>query len=220
MTIVRNCGKLVVLEGLNGCGKSTTAAALLKIMKDEGFDVCLYHDPGDTPVGDSIRRLVKDPEVAMKPMAQMLLYTAARAELAARLEPWVLGGGHVILDRWWPSTYAYQGLGGVSQDLILSLVQNTTPPCCYTRRELTFYLQLPIEVAMWRSGAIDCPFDAGVEHGRDRFEVKGREFQEKLADMYMRLALTGCLRVVPIERFGSAADTAKHLWTEYIREEL
>jgi len=192
-------------------------------MKDEGFDVCLYRDPGDTPVGEAIRKLVKDPAIEMLPITQMLLYTAARAELSARMQPWILGGGHVILDRWWPSTYAYQGMGGVDEDLILRLVEETTPqgpdPQHFMASpNLTFYIEVPVEVAMRRSGALDSAA-AGIEHGKDRFEVQGRKFQEDLAGMYERLVMMGRMRAVrgdilPVDLF------AQHLWETFIRPEL
>jgi dTMP kinase len=213
-------GKVIVLEGLNGCGKSSTAMALYELMKDEGRKVLLYRDPGDTTVGDKIRALVKDPHVPMIPWAQCLMYMAARLELAHEIEPFLKEGGSVILDRWWPSTYCYQGAGGVDKGFIRStarsLVHEVCPSdLCDTDPRLTFYLDLHPKTAWERSGALKP--GGGMENGSDRFEAQGVAFQIKLGRLYLELCQLGEMTSVNVASFKSPEETAAHLWDKHVK---
>lgn len=215
---MKRLGKIVLLEGPNGVGKSTTAAALEHIMRQKGLRVRLYRDPGQTQIGDKIRALVKDPQVEMFPMTQMLMYTAARAELALHMKPWIEGSGHVVLDRWWPSTYAYQGAGGVDADLIMSLATSTVPEVCRLSPALTFYINIPVLAAMERSGALK--LGGGIEGGHDRFEIEGLDFQYVLHDRYMDLVHRGMMRQVRADAFNSPERLAQFLWEHLIAQEV
>ena len=105
-------GTLITIEGLDGAGKSTLAAALARELAARGTRVELLREPGGVEVSERIRELVKDPRLAVAPRAEALLYAAARAQLVQqRIEPLLADGAVVLLDRFTDSSLAYQGAG-------------------------------------------------------------------------------------------------------------
>lgn len=105
-------GRLVVLEGPEGAGKTTQLARLSDWLRDRGRRVTSLREPGGTPLGDELRRLVLEPGGDVAPAAEALLFMASRAQLVARVvRPALEAGTWVLLDRFFLSTYAYQ-VGG------------------------------------------------------------------------------------------------------------
>jgi dTMP kinase len=105
-------GRLITIEGLDGAGKSTLAAALAEELKARAARVELLREPGGVEASERIRDLVKDPHLAVSPRAEALLYAAARAQLVEeRLRPLLDDGAIVLLDRFIDSSLAYQGAG-------------------------------------------------------------------------------------------------------------
>jgi dTMP kinase len=105
-------GRLITIEGLDGSGKTTLADALVDELGGVAREVLLLREPGGVELSERIRALVKDPELAVDPRAEALLYAAARAQLVAeRVEPALAAGTWVLLDRFVDSSLAYQGVG-------------------------------------------------------------------------------------------------------------
>jgi dTMP kinase len=105
-------GTLITIEGLDGAGKSTLAAALLEALSERRERVELLREPGGVEVSERIRALVKDPDLAVSARTEALLYAAARAQLVEeRLQPLLAAGAVVLLDRFVDSSLAYQGAG-------------------------------------------------------------------------------------------------------------
>lgn len=105
-------GRLITIEGLDGSGKTTLAAALADALRARGLDVELLREPGGVAAAERIRTLVKDPELHIGPRAEALLYAAARAQLVEEaLAPALARGAWVLLDRFVDSSLAYQGAG-------------------------------------------------------------------------------------------------------------
>ena len=101
---------LITIEGLDGAGKTTLAAALADALRARGRDVELLREPGGVALSERIRALVTDPALRVDPEAEALLYAAARAQLVAeRLRPLLEAGRTVLLDRFVDSSLAYQG---------------------------------------------------------------------------------------------------------------
>lgn len=111
-------GRLITIEGLDGAGKTTLAAALqAELARDR--PVTLLREPGGVALSERIRELVRDPELRCDARAEALLYAAARAQLVdERVAPLLEAGTWVLLDRFVDSSLAYQGSGrglGVAQ---------------------------------------------------------------------------------------------------------
>jgi dTMP kinase len=110
---------LITIEGIDGAGKTTLAAALRDALEERGLDVRLLREPGGVEASERVRELVKDPAVRIGARAEALLYAAARAQLVEEaVQPLLDAGSWVLLDRFVDSSLAYQGAGrhlGVDQ---------------------------------------------------------------------------------------------------------
>jgi len=105
-------GRLITIEGIDGAGKTTLAAALVAALKDRGIDVLLLREPGGVPAAERIRELVIDPDLHVTARTEALLYAAARAQLVEEaVEPLLREGKWLLLDRFIDSSLAYQGGG-------------------------------------------------------------------------------------------------------------
>ena len=114
----------VSLEGVDGSGKSTQAQLLAEAL---GPETTLIREPGGTAAAERIRELLADPELEIDPFAELLLFSAARADLLERVvRPALEGGGTVVADRFADSSVAYQGgARGLGTSHVLSLVDQT-----------------------------------------------------------------------------------------------
>jgi dTMP kinase len=172
-------GRLITVEGLDGAGKTTLAAALAAALAERGHDVELLREPGGVAVAERIRALVKDPALDVHPRTEALLYAAARAQLVAeRLEPLLAAGRWVLLDRFVDSSLAYQGAGrGLGVAAIRELNEFGTgglaPDC-------TLYLRIDARAGLARAG--------GRGEAADRLEREAVGFFEAIAAAYDELA--------------------------------
>jgi dTMP kinase len=143
-------GKFIVLDGPDGCGKTTQVKLLAEHLKKKGVEVVTTHDPGGTAIGDKIRKLVKYGSKDIDVRTEVMLFMASRAQLAADvIEPALKKGKTVLCDRYISSTCAYQGAGGYSIQKILEVgrfaVGDTWP-------DLTVVLDLPPKKGRERTG--------------------------------------------------------------------
>lgn len=105
-------GRLITIEGIDGAGKTTLAAALADELTARGIPVKLLREPGGVPASERIRELVTDPGLRIGARAEALLYAAARAQLVEEaIDPLLRDGTWVLLDRYVDSSLAYQGAG-------------------------------------------------------------------------------------------------------------
>lgn len=183
----RRPGVFVVLEGIDGSGKSTQAALLDRWLGATGIPHLLVREPGGTPVGEEVRRIVlQDGEVP--PRSELLLMLTARAALCAqRIRPALARGEVVVGDRFDLSTLAYQGHGrGLPLDEVRRLNEFATEGL---RPDLTILLEVGSEVAEARQRA-----GGGAE---DRIESGGADFRRRVREAYSLLAtqLPGIERV-------------------------
>lgn len=109
---MRDVGRLVVFEGVEGAGKTTQLERLAVRLGGAGVSCRTFREPGGTPAGDRIRALLLDPDAALDARTEALLFMASRAELLSVAVRPALGAGTVVmLDRFFLSTYAYQVAG-------------------------------------------------------------------------------------------------------------
>ncbi|NJK79209.1 MAG: dTMP kinase [Chloroflexaceae bacterium] len=140
----------VTFEGPEGSGKSTQARLLYEHLQARGYPVILTREPGGTRIGELIRRILVDLQhTEMAPTTEILLFSAARAQLVSELvRPYLDAGGIVLCDRYADSTYAYQGYG-LNRDLdelraITSIATGGLQP------DLTIYLDISAEEGLER----------------------------------------------------------------------
>ncbi len=143
-------GRLITLEGPDGSGKTTQLLHLTSWLAALGYTILKTREPGGTRIGERIRELLHDPlHTEMVAHTEILLYSASRAQLVAEvIRPALEEGTIVLCDRYFDSTYAYQGYGrGLSLDDLHSItefaVQGLVP-------DLTLYLDIPPEVGLQR----------------------------------------------------------------------
>ena len=163
-------GRLVVLEGAEGVGKSTQLARLAEHLSRAGRPAVTVREPGGTPLGEAIRAWLLDPERDIGPRAEALLFTASRAQLVERVvEPALARGELVLADRFFLSTYAYQiGARGLPEDDVTAANRLATGGLA---PDLTVLLFLPAAEGLAR---------AAGRGGPDRLEGEGREFHERV----------------------------------------
>jgi dTMP kinase len=164
----------ITFEGLDGSGKTTQAELLAQSLRGHGRDVVATREPGGTPLGEEVRRLLLD-GLAMSAWAEASLFAAARAELVERvIAPALEVGKDVVCDRYIDSSLAYQGIArdlGVGRVLEVNLVA--------TRGLLpdrTFLVLVDPEVALQRSSS------------SDRIEREGPDFHRAVDEAYRALA--------------------------------
>jgi len=201
-------GIFVVLDGPDGCGKSTQAGRLADRLEARGRSVERLRDPGGTPIGDRIRSILLDrANEAMHVRSELLLYLAARAQLVAeRIEPALAAGRDVVCDRYLTSTVAYQGhAGGLSPDLIWrvgrEIVGGPDP-------DLSILLDLDAAESLGRTGAEP-----------DRMEARGVAFQERVREGFRRLSESGPYACAMVSARGTPDEVDRRVW-ERVRRVL
>jgi dTMP kinase len=169
-------GCFIALEGGEGAGKSTQARRLRQWLGEEGYEVLLTHEPGDTEIGQKLRRIVLDPATGtMSDRTETLLYAADKAEHVDRVvSPALARGAVVVTDRYVDSTLAYQGAGrDLADDEVERIARWATGDL---RPHLTVLLDLEPAAGLTR-------FEE-----RDRIEGESVEFHERVRSMFLRLA--------------------------------
>ena len=169
-------GVFVCFEGGEGGGKSTQARLLHDRLTDDGYAVRLTHEPGDTPVGKDLRRIVLSPETGeLAHKTEFLLYLADKAEHVETLvRPALARGEVVITDRYVDSTLAYQGAGrALDREELEDVSRWATGDL---RPHLTVVLDLDPEAGLGRF------------EGRDRIEGEGLEFHQRVRQSFLELA--------------------------------
>jgi dTMP kinase len=185
-------GKLIVLEGIDGSGKTTQAGHLADWLASRGHSAQVLREPGGTPLGEELRAMLKAGK-AGAPLAELLLFCAARAELvSAMIAPALDSGSWVVLDRFVHSTLAYQGaLGAVPFEDIEAVASLSSGGIA---ADITLWLAIAPPVALARLGGAR----------RDAFEQRGAEYLEAVHDIYARLALLGAMETIDASE-GEAA---------------
>ena len=167
------------LEGVDGSGKSTQLVLLADRLRALGHEVVTVREPGGTPVSDAIRHILLDPGNRIAPSAELLLFSAARAQLAEQVIAPALAAGKIVLaDRFGWSTLAYQGYGrGLDQESIFALFRIACGPVWPLH---SFLLDLPASEipARLRSGG----------RAADRMESAGEGFFLKVREGYRSIA--------------------------------
>ncbi len=187
----------ITFEGIEGCGKSTQAKILSReLHANTNFQVVATREPGGCPIADKIRAILLDADNrALVPLAELLLYAAARAQHVAEvIKPALAAGKIVICDRFTDATAAYQGYGrSLDLDLIENLsrlaTEGLTP-------DLTILLDCQEEVGLERAMA---RINATTGAREERFEQESLLFHRAVRQGYLKLAAAHPARFVVID---------------------
>lgn len=195
-------GHFIVLEGIDGVGKTTQVALLAEWLGSLAVPYLTVREPGGTPVGEAIRELVLErSELDVSPRSELLLLLAARAALVRDVvRPALAAGTSVVGDRFALSTLAYQAYGrGIDIDQVRRALDVATDGL---RPDLYVLLDLPLEEALERRGA--------GRSAPDRIEREGEAFRVAVRDGYLALAESEP-RVEVVGAAGSPAEVHRRV---------
>ena len=200
-------GLFITFEGSEGCGKSTQIQRLAARFQARGIPFLLTREPGGTPIGEEIRHLLQFNKIghAMKSEAELLLFTASRAQLAREvILPALESGTTVIADRFLDSTTVYQGVAREIDPASVKFINDFAVGACVP--DITFVLDLDPKKARERMLG-----RKGAAEGDDRMEQQAPEFYEAVRDGYLRLAAAEPQRVRLIDASHSVAEIEEEI---------
>ena len=202
-------GLLITFEGPDKAGKSTQLKLLAESLRNRSYKVTETREPGGTPLGEEIRRLVlqfKHESIADE--AELLLFGASRAQLVRKLiEPELLQGNIVLCDRFADSTTAYQGEArGLNLDFIRAMHEFSLGG---RWPDLTFFLDLEVNESFRRLRKVkpDILND-------DRFEEEGRNFHQDVRNGFLKLARENPQRIRHLDATRDISELAEQILRE------
>lgn len=202
-------GRLIVFEGGEGSGKTTQLRRLSSVLSHGDTKHLCVREPGGTPLGTEVRRVLLDPASDIDPRAEALLFMASRAQLVAReIRPALARGETVLLDRFFLSTYAYQVAGhGLDEAAVRAANAFATDGLV---PDLTLLLRFPVRDGLGRA--------AVRANAHDRMEAMGESFHERVAaalaafaEPAWQVAHPECGPIVSVDATGSEDDVARRV---------
>lgn len=190
----------VTIEGGDGVGKTTQLGLLSKALQDCGYSVVTFRDPGSTRLGESLRELLlRREDIPMVPMAEMLLYMAARAQLAEEaIRPAMAAGRIVLCDRYLLSNVVYQGYGcGLDPEKLWEIgffiTRGVVP-------DLTVVLDVPVEIAAERR-----------KGKMDRLEARDDNFHRRVREGFLKEAARNPERIKVLDASPPVEEVHREL---------
>lgn len=190
-------GRFIVLDGPDGCGKSSQARMLMDWLHSQEVPTVGFRDPGATVIGEKIREILLSPaHEAMTTPAEVLLYMAARVQLwAEQIKPALSAGQCVVLDRWLSSTCAYQGYAGAfGMEKVIEIARASLERVW---PDLTIVLDVDLKTAAGR-----------LKRELDRMERKGDNYHSRVRAGFLKLA-EGRPDFAVVNATGSLEDVHK-----------
>jgi len=197
---------------MDGSGKTTQMRLLIDRLRREGYDVLETAEPGGTPIGRQIRRILLDgANQELSSRAELLLYFACRAQNVDEwIRPALAGGRVVVSDRYTDSTVAYQGAGrGLPIDTIESLHQFACGP---TSPDLTIYLDIDRATGLARAHARNAERAAAEEPDETRIDEEAAEFHDRVQQAYAALCAKEPERIRRVDATQSVAEIHEDVW--------
>lgn len=189
-------GRLIAFEGGEGSGKSTQAQRLAARL-----GALSTFEPGDTPLGASVRELLLDrATLEITPRAEALLMAADRAQHVAEvIRPALASGRTVVTDRYIPSSVAYQGFGRQLDPMEIANLSAWATDELWP--DLVVLLEIPLTVSLERTGG-----------ARDRLEAAGRDFHRRVHDGFLQQAIADPDRFAVVDGTQPADAVAEVVW--------
>lgn len=196
----------ITFEGIDFSGKTTQITALTERLQTQGDEVVLVREPGGTAISEHIRALLLDPlHDDMDAVTEFLLFSSSRSQLVRDvILPAVQNDKHVIADRFFDSSTAYQGFGrGLDIDDILHVHHLATHGLS---PDITFFIDITVEESLKRRELL----------GReiDRMERADTAFFERVRSGYLQLLERNPHRFIRIDGMNEATQIAEHIWNE------
>jgi dTMP kinase len=197
----------ISFEGPEGSGKTTQIERLHQRLSQAGKEVVVLREPGGTKLGEAIRDLLKNSDMA--PEAELLLFAASRAQLVREAAVPALQAGHVVLcDRFLDSTNVYQG--AARQIEARALARINAFAVGVTMPDLTIVLDVPLDEGLRRVR------DRGEP---DRFEREDEDFHQRVREGYRALADEEPERVKLLDGTASPEWIEERIW-QLVHEHL
>lgn len=193
----------ITFEGIDGSGKTTQIKLLSEKLLEEGYEVCVFREPGGTEISEQIREILLDSKMNINPVTELLLFSAARSQLVAeKVVPLQKSGTIVILDRFYDSTTAYQGYGrnSVTHKQIRELNEIASHS---NEPDLTFYMKISLEEAQKRT----------QKQQKDRMELSGNDFYKKVIKGFDALSLSE-KRFVTLDARAPQQEIHSQIWEQ------
>jgi dTMP kinase len=204
-------GLFITLEGPDGSGKSTLAGRLVDRLKEQGASVVFTREPGGTPVGEALRRIILDPASDLADQTEVLLYAASRAQNVEQvIRPALAAGQVVVAERFVDSSLAYQGYAlGRGVEAVRQVNAFATGGLA---PDLTLLLDVAPEVGLARVGR-----RADGEAG-DRIERRKPDYHRRVREFYLALAKEEPGRIRVVRTDGRApGEVEEALWAEVVQ---
>ncbi|HTT62718.1 MAG TPA: dTMP kinase [Bryobacteraceae bacterium] len=201
-------GRFITFEGIDGSGKTTQMRRLAERLRRQGRTVLETVEPGGTAVGAQIRRILLDSRnTELRPIAELLLYFASRAQnIEQCILPALSAGTIVLCDRFTDSTLAYQGYArGLGEAAVLTLDRIA---CRGLQPDLTILIDVDLETGLARARARN--LDA--EDAETRMDDQALEFHRKVRDAYLKIAAQNAGRFRVVDGRGSPEAVAEKVW--------
>jgi len=207
---MRSKGYFITMEGGEGCGKTTHSKALKKHLEGRGYKVILTREPGGTPTGKAIRRILLSNSSRINAAAELLLFAADRFEHVQKIVAPALSEGSVVIsDRYVDSTTAYQiGGRGLPEDMVKYINRVSSAGVV---PDLTFILDVSPKIGMKR---------ASVD-GRDRFERESIEFHTMVRKAFLNIGKRSPKRVKIIDSnkdLATVGDEIMHIADQILKK--
>jgi len=186
--------RFIVLDGVEGCGKSTQAELLARCLRQRGEQVTLTHEPGSTAVGEAIRSILLDSSLQMSALTEAFLFCASRSQhMQEVIEPALEAGNIVVCDRFSSATAAYQGYaGGLGLELFRRLDDVATGG-----RQPDMIIILDIDPAAGRQRK------QSATGQPDRIERKGDDYHRRVRAGFLEYACQLGSRAAVVSAVGS-----------------
>ncbi|MBQ8468279.1 MAG: dTMP kinase [Clostridia bacterium] len=202
-------GFLVSFEGGEGCGKSTQIKRFIKYLENNNHEYICTREPGGTPVGEEIRNILLHSKDNLSPKTEFLLFSASRNKLIEDVvKPALDQGKVVVLDRYYDSSYTYQGYAGNLRIEDIKTITNFAISGAVP--DVTFLLDLPYEEGMNRKSK-----DEALKN-LDRIEQKDKQYHDSVRNGYLTIAKDNPNRVVVIDASQSPEQIERIIQAEFI----
>jgi dTMP kinase len=174
-------GKLIAIDGPEGCGKSEQSKRLVNWLDSIGYITTWVHEPGSTEIGEKLRHLLLHDPVHKSPLCEMLMFMASRAQLVEDIIKPVISGPKsiAVVDRFVSASLAYQSASGVPREHVLAVAKivlgGDLEPNLWP--DLTIILDVSPEVGLHRH----------LDRNPDLFERRGREYHQLVRQNFIHL---------------------------------